>query len=236
MLFYWSHGMASQLPSSVSFLDRPFLPASTDQSFCSYIEGVEVLYGTNTVHLGSKALLDNLLALLLPQRLPVIRALEVVWTVGTHEHQGTAAPNQPELEKVLHILDTHFPTLSGLHLGIKLDLPIVQMINSRSIMQRACLDEMLGTMDEFVKRRKCHLRKSFILSITTSAWKDLERYIRMGDHPGMGLLCNRIWRYLMPDARRMDKLDEVQDATADKRYWIWRDQDATRRSMYSMGR
>lgn len=227
--------MASVLPSSVSPLDRPFLPTSTDQSSCSYIEGAEVLYGTNTVHLGSKPLLENLSAFILPQRLSVIRALEVVWAVGTHEHQGKAAPDIPELEKGLRILDTHFPTLSRLHLGIKLDLPIDQWRNSIPHLQRAYLDEMLETVDDFVKRRKCHLRKPFILSITTSAWHNLDQYVRTGDSPEMGLLCNGIWRYL-PDVKCMDKINEVQDATGNKVYWIWRDQDATRRSMYSMGR
>ncbi|KAJ9418891.1 hypothetical protein QL093DRAFT_2640864 [Fusarium oxysporum] len=202
----------------------------------AYVEGVEVLYGTNTVHLGSKALLDNLSALLLPQRLSIIPGLEDVWSVGTHEHQGRAAPNQHQLEKILHVLDTQFPSLSILHLGIRLDLPIVQMVNSRPTMQRAYLDGMLRILDEFVKRRKGCLRKPFILSITTSAWRDLERCIRTGGYPGMWLSCSRIWRCLLPGSKVTSGSDENQNATADKGYWTWRDHDAIRRSANSMGR
>ncbi|KAH7214415.1 hypothetical protein DER44DRAFT_892946 [Fusarium oxysporum] len=201
-----------------------------------YVEGVEVLYGTNTVHPGSKALLDNLSALLLPQRLSIIPGLEDVWSVGTHEHQGRAAPNQHQLEKILHVLDTQFPSLSILHLGIRLDLPIVQMVNSRPTMQRAYLDGMIRILDEFVKRRKGCLRKPFILSITTSAWRDLERCIRTGGYPGMWLSCSRIWRCLLPGSKVTSGSDENQNATADKGYWIWRDHDAIRRSANSMGR
>ncbi|VTT81077.1 unnamed protein product [Fusarium fujikuroi] len=202
----------------------------------AYIEGVEVLYGSNTIHLGSKTLLDNLPALLLSQRLSIIPGLEVVWSVGTHEHQGRVARNQDELEKILYILDTQFPSLSSLHLGIRIDLPNVQMVNNRTIRQRAYLEEMLRRLDEFVKQRKSCLRKPFTVSITTSAWRDLERSIRAGDYPEMKLSCNGIWRCFVPSPRAMEDPVEYQEGNAHKGYWIWRDQDGLRRSAISMAR
>jgi len=221
------------LAAKREFLYTDLSSPPAEQSSYRYIEGVKVLYGTNTVHLRSKTLLDSLPTLILPQQLSVIPGLEVVWSVDTHEHRSREAPRKPEFETILQILERHFPSLSNLHLGIKLGLPIVQVINRRPTLQRVYLDEMLKTLDEFIKRRRCYLRKPFILSITTSAWRDLEQHIRMGGYTGMDLLFNRIWRYLDPSPRVGG---HIQVATADEGYWIWRGQDAIRRSMNSIGR
>ncbi|CAI6050430.1 unnamed protein product [Clonostachys chloroleuca] len=45
----------------------------------SYCEGLDVLYGTNTIHTASKQMLLHLDKLLLPQRLSKIRSVELVW-------------------------------------------------------------------------------------------------------------------------------------------------------------
>ena len=49
------------------------------ESFCSYVEGLDVLYHTNTIHIDSLFLTYHLSELILPQRLTSITALEFVW-------------------------------------------------------------------------------------------------------------------------------------------------------------
>lgn len=44
-----------------------------------YIEGIDVLYGTNVIHTASKQMILNLDRILLPQRLSAIRSVELVW-------------------------------------------------------------------------------------------------------------------------------------------------------------
>lgn len=45
----------------------------------SYVEGIDVLYTTNTIHMASREMLLNIDRLLLPQRLSSIRSVELVW-------------------------------------------------------------------------------------------------------------------------------------------------------------
>src|SRR5690348_248610 len=53
-------------------------------NFISYIEGVEVLYGTNIIHISSKALLTRLpREIPTPPRLLLLQSLEIVWRLET---------------------------------------------------------------------------------------------------------------------------------------------------------
>ncbi|KAH7158338.1 hypothetical protein DER46DRAFT_508769, partial [Fusarium sp. MPI-SDFR-AT-0072] len=141
-----------------------------------------ILYSTNIIHISSKPLLNNLSTLVLPQRLSMMTSLEIVFSLDNHEHQGKAIPNQQELERSLLILDTQFPFLLTLHLGLRLNLPILEEITSRTReikRRRAYLPGIFQSIDAFVKRRSDlprlgDFRDPFLLSISESAYKDFK--------------------------------------------------------------
>ncbi|KAJ3526415.1 hypothetical protein NM208_g11202 [Fusarium decemcellulare] len=186
----------------------------------AYIEGVQVLYTTNTIHLSSKPLLTNLSTLVLPQRLSAISSLEVVWLVDTRQHLGKAIPRQDDLNAILFILDSIFPHLSRLHLALKLNLPTLAPVH---------LDDMLKTLDAFVVRRTNCLRDPFTVSITSSAFRELYKKVfnvaSQGRRP-FQVLDFQFWRYLdgryamAPRIRSPSLWGKIDDATARNGYWI----------------
>jgi hypothetical protein len=89
---------------------------------CSrYTEGVDILYGSNTLRIASEPLLRHMPSLLLPQRLATITSLEISWSpaitaVGDHRTQHPG-----HLEVLLNLLSTHLPRLSRLTLSLEMD-------------------------------------------------------------------------------------------------------------------
>jgi hypothetical protein len=47
----------------------------------AYVEGIDVLYGTNTMHINGAAIVNQLPKFLVPARLATIRAVELVWSL-----------------------------------------------------------------------------------------------------------------------------------------------------------
>ncbi|KAJ6789898.1 hypothetical protein PWT90_03412 [Aphanocladium album] len=60
----------------------------------AYLEGIDILYGTNTIHTASKALILDADRLLLPQRLAAITSLEVLWDFGSHPPWADSFPGK----------------------------------------------------------------------------------------------------------------------------------------------
>ncbi|KAF4334531.1 hypothetical protein FBEOM_11638 [Fusarium beomiforme] len=89
----------------------------------AYVEGIEVLYSTNTIHIASATLLVDLPAYIVPQRLSAITSLEIIWFVDSDYISGKNVPRKKDLNTILMILDDHFPSLSRLNLALKLGLP-----------------------------------------------------------------------------------------------------------------
>ncbi|KAF5566510.1 hypothetical protein FPHYL_3735 [Fusarium phyllophilum] len=193
-----------------------------------YVEGTEVLYGTNIFHISSKPLLNNI-TMLLPQRsLSMITSLETVLHLDTHEHQGKAVPSQPQLERGLHILDKHFPQLLSLHLGIRLDNPPLPGPRYEVNRRPVYLPDILRSIDVFVNRRSdlpefSHFRDPFLLSIPESAYKDLRREIRDNDRYYTRKSGSQVWRHLSSEPLELDGESEIINATPNKGYWIWGD-------------
>lgn len=196
--------------------------------YSRYIEGTEVLYGTNTVHISSKPLLTNLSRLIPPRSLSLISSLEVVFWLETYEQQGKAFPNLQQLEKDLLILDTRFPSLLSLHLGLRLDLPIIEDTRTNIKRRPAYVLDMLQSIDAFLKRR-CdkpefgHLRDPLLLSISQSAYKDFQNEVRHNDQYYVRKSGVQVWRPLSPGPFVLDDKGDICNATASNGYWIWGD-------------
>ncbi|KAI1046670.1 hypothetical protein LB505_006716 [Fusarium chuoi] len=197
----------------------------------AYTEGIAVLYGKNIIHISSKPLLNNLSTLILPQRLSMMTSLEIVLSLDNYEHEGKAVPNQQDLERSLLILDTYFPFLLTLHLGLRLNLPILEEITSRTrkINRRhAYLPGIFQSIDAFVKRRSDklqlgHFRDPFLLSISESAYKDFKTDVETDSRHHFKLQGIQVWRHLSSEPIVLDDEGEISNATADNGYWIWGD-------------
>ncbi|KFY47460.1 hypothetical protein V496_10631 [Pseudogymnoascus sp. VKM F-4515 (FW-2607)] len=57
----------------------------------AYVDGIDVLFATNSFHIGSSDLLEHLPSLLLHQRLSRIQSLEIIWK-GRTRVEGTSSP------------------------------------------------------------------------------------------------------------------------------------------------
>ncbi|KAF5549995.1 hypothetical protein FMEXI_4001 [Fusarium mexicanum] len=204
-----------------------------DRNQPRYTEGTEVLYGTNTIHIASKPLLTNLSRLVPWRSLSLITSLEVVFRLDTDKQQGKAFPNLQQLERDLLILDTHFPSLLRLHIGLRLDLPIIED-NRTSIKRRpADVFDMLQSIDTFVKRR-CEqpqfgqLRDPLLLSIPQSAYEDFQNEVRHNNQYYVRKSGVQVWRPLSPESLVLDDKGEIANAIASNGYWIWGDyEDST---------
>ncbi|KAF4948029.1 hypothetical protein FSARC_13847 [Fusarium sarcochroum] len=194
----------------------------------SYAEGIKILYSTNIIHISSKPLLTNLSTLVPPQRLSMVTSLEIVFSLDNHEHRGKAVPNQQELENGLSILDTHFHCLLSLHIGLRLNLPIIEETTTAIKRRPAYLQEILHSIDAFVKRRSDlprfgQLRDALLLSISESAYEDFKNEVRSDSQHYFKLLGVQVWRHLSSEPFMLNEEGEIINATADGGYWIWGD-------------
>ncbi|CAG9990370.1 unnamed protein product [Clonostachys byssicola] len=153
----------------------------------SYVEGIQVLYATNTIHIASKALLTHISSLVLPQRLMGISSLEISWDTGVHEHEGTVFLNQDDLKSILTILSSHFPSLRFLHLALKMQVNIQLPVR---------LGATLRVLDSFIRNKSL----KFTVSVTSSVFRQLYRTVREEITGGKGpydFSDYQLWRHLV---------------------------------------
>lgn len=194
-----------------------------------YVEGTEILFGTNIIHMSSQPLINNLGMLIRPRSLSMITSLEIVFDLSTHEHQGKVVPSQPELERYLQMLDRHFPQLLSLHLGIRVDNPILEVPPRYRVIRRPVyLSDMLRSVDTFVKRRRdrpelCNFRDPFLLSIPQAAYEALTKEARDDNRYYVRKSGAQIWRPISDESILLDDEGELTNATPENGYWTWGD-------------
>ncbi|KAK7228263.1 hypothetical protein V2G26_000433 [Clonostachys chloroleuca] len=137
----------------------------------AYCEGVDVLYGTNTIHTASRQMLLHLDKLLLPQRLSKIRSVELVWyfrpyapntvVVGPLDDLGT-------FYTFLEALPTTFPNLTSFYMALWGDLtPMKEYIGVPVYMEEAesikITDrDIMSPIDRYVSKFSPKLRQCTI--------------------------------------------------------------------------
>ncbi|VUC24320.1 unnamed protein product [Clonostachys rosea] len=103
----------------------------------AYCEGVDVLYGTNTIHTASKQMLLHLDKLLLPQRLSTIRSVELVWHFKPYpSNSSSLAGPLDDLRTFYTFLETIpriFPNLTTFYLALWGDLTPTREHNGRQV-------------------------------------------------------------------------------------------------------
>ncbi len=96
----------------------------TDTRRDSYLEGIDILYGTNTIHTASKALILDIDRLLLPQRVTAITSLEMLWDFGSHPPWADSFPSKTkelmqEFEDMLRTVLSSFRGLKTLYISVQ---------------------------------------------------------------------------------------------------------------------
>ncbi|KAK4448984.1 hypothetical protein QBC34DRAFT_464244 [Podospora aff. communis PSN243] len=93
----------------------------------AYVEGVDVLYGTNRIHIQGTFLCRHLPEVVLPQRLAAVRMVELVWDLrlwGRRESVHLLAEDQPDdggverYNSLAAAIPGAFPGLRSLHISL----------------------------------------------------------------------------------------------------------------------
>ncbi|KAL7793043.1 hypothetical protein V8C37DRAFT_379108 [Trichoderma ceciliae] len=183
----------------------------------AYIEGVDVLYSTNTFHTASKEMILSLGSILLPARLSSITSVELLWDFAPFPsiHPEVVKPplsDMASLHSFLNAIPTTFPAIRQLHISLQGRLFPTKTINGSTNwdnnIDRA--DEILHPVDNFVLKLDADVR-DFSLAIPSSLYmhqrdralknKDLVEQAHRGQH-------ERHWRPLKGSDERVG-------------YWVW---------------
>ncbi|RSL58239.1 hypothetical protein CEP54_007853 [Fusarium duplospermum] len=117
----------------------------------AYVEGIAVLYGTNTFHISTEEFLGRLPQLLLPARLASISSLEIILPLELEQVEDQKfLPQLGLLETRLSLLRSTFPNIIRLYLALKTTIGLSSFLDYHTL---------LNTLDTFVTQSKLqHLR------------------------------------------------------------------------------
>ncbi|KAM7206139.1 hypothetical protein V8F20_002921 [Naviculisporaceae sp. PSN 640] len=157
----------------------------------AYVEGIEVLYATNTIHMASLPLILNLPKLLLPQRLAMITSLEVVWKFkapfrserGAASEEGGAEfreyllRDKIILNKLLANINSNaFPNLRRLNISLMWD-PIVGINHNGKEAAQRVMDEIVVPLDGMLRQfpstlQECNvdILSSLFYTLESASW------------------------------------------------------------------
>ena len=201
---------------------------------------MKILYGTNTIHMGSKPLLYNLPRLIPPQRLRTMDALEIVWRpdvyrlpggrLGLHAEEWKL--DQEQIPQIHDIILQTFLHVRRLHLAFNI---------SYHVRNRPHLNNMVLRWDEFATTlaRKGNLQAPLTISLTSSYWMDLYDKAKkdaVNKDSCPSTLRSQFWRWrngkcaLAPFTNSTQTWGKIDGATKENGYWIVRgDKDDDRR-------
>lgn len=131
----------------------------------SYIEGIQVLYKTNTIHMSGRPLLSpHLPQLLLPQRLRDITSIEIAVPLEfTLNNKQDLILGGNQIENVLEVLSRNLPNLTRLHLGLTSRYEIQRPVDAEAFFQ---------PLDAFASRQSTRL-EHFAVSTAVSVFYKL---------------------------------------------------------------
>ncbi|KAI1050760.1 hypothetical protein LB507_009250 [Fusarium sp. FIESC RH6] len=216
-----------------------------DTCFKGYIEGVEVLYSTNTIFISSEALFTRLPRNTpAPPRLFFLQSLEIVWNLETAElprgwalhRSDTAGIHQGRLKQILEI------TLDSLFRIRRLHLVLVLRTTFRA---RLYLDHTLHLLDAFAESL-CRLKKLKVplqISTTSTVYKQLykqAKVVAMNKEFVEADVEFQFWRFVDGKCalgpRDPEVYCKIDGATVENGYWFVRgdkDDDRARQAWLS---
>lgn len=124
----------------------------------SYMEGLDVLYSTNTIHIGSAFLTRHLPLFILPQRLASITSLELVWGLALRSPLHPLVEGEkgwPSYNALVTTVASAFPSLRKLYISVETGSFV-----TNAFVQNFESDEqkLLGPMDEMVRKLGAQLQ------------------------------------------------------------------------------
>jgi len=163
------------------------------------MEGLDVLYSTNTVHIGSLVLSRHLPLLLPPQRLASITSLELIWDLvlfrPLHSPEAEQENGFPAYNALVRLVASAFPCLRKLYISIQTGShvadPSADHVESDE-------QKLLGPIDELVRKIGPQLRDCQIApprSLHAALMSRAESAGTRIDSGGQaGLSWTRFWR------------------------------------------
>ena len=190
----------------------------------SYVEGIDVLYRTNTISLGSQILILNLSKLVLPQRLASIVSLEVSLEAHTLGSDGDWALDISHFPHALDSIASSLPSLKRLYISIKSD------IYSRGRLDHASI---IKHMDDFYRRVMSHVETlALALPVTTASEVTGTAERQEETRPEVRFAAGAVWRCFDGESgprtqfryftypKRPLKLPEGSSNVRSSGYWI----------------
>lgn len=130
------------------------------------MEGIDVLYRTNTIHMSGQTLILNLPQLLPPQRLSAITSLEIVCPLQLHGAEVGAIPEVGLLKDYLSVLASNLPSLTRLYLALKAKGSNARPVDMQSVFE---------VLDAFVRKTSL---KEFTVSHSHTVFTPLYNAVR----------------------------------------------------------
>ncbi|KFA81105.1 hypothetical protein S40288_01011, partial [Stachybotrys chartarum IBT 40288] len=186
-----------------------------------YLEGIAILYSTNTFHIGTGPLLEHISRLVRPQRLESINSLEIMIEIPKEKQSDPAA--------VLNLVPATFPQLRHLRLHIGGHIwpqEGDQQVPPAQIRRRAEVTErtLLVAVDNMYRRFACDL-KDCEIAIYSTIFQPLINVARrggakMGGSMGMGSRCGAYWRPLPELPSAPNNNTAIASCSEERGYWV----------------
>ncbi|KAI2601957.1 hypothetical protein GGR54DRAFT_626261 [Hypoxylon sp. NC1633] len=205
----------------------------------AYVEGIEVIFTTNTFHLSGPVVLENLSSLLLPQRIRNITALELIWDFDVpFQLIHSREPPEPlwtkpdackslPLPSLCRMIPETFPSLQHLYISLQRPIAPLDTFGSTPLQPREleeCLSRMklviLGPVEDLV--RALGPGRDINIAVQRGAWEKLMlEYVRLHGAGNVRMEANedlntRFWTSLDGDlgywvCRGMEDMAYVPD-------------------------
>ncbi|UKZ79780.1 hypothetical protein TrVFT333_007542 [Trichoderma virens FT-333] len=144
----------------------------------AYVEGIDVLYSTNTIHTASKEMILSLTSILLPQRLSSITSVELLWDFAPFPsiHPEVVKPplsDMASFHAFLNAIPSTFPAIRRLHISLQGRIYPTKTVNGSTSWDNNIdrVDEILHPVDDFVLKLKPDVRRDFSLGIPSSLYR-----------------------------------------------------------------
>ncbi|KAI5457574.1 hypothetical protein BGZ63DRAFT_394992 [Mariannaea sp. PMI_226] len=192
----------------------------------AYIEGVEVLYGTNTLHLSRPILLRRMTELFLPQRLHSIQFIELIWDVGQRKSPGVElevklSPTRDVITELVRIVPNAFPNLQKAHITLLNCYSIDDINEDPNPFARAAEADILVPIDNMV--RKLPLLRDMYVGLPESVVQ--LRSVAQDEMDFSMDIFDRAWRSVVPASNpsfdTANSINHPQPIGADTAgYWL----------------
>ncbi|WEW60122.1 hypothetical protein PRK78_005607 [Emydomyces testavorans] len=186
----------------------------------AYMEGIDVLYSTNTIHMANTTMIRNLPRLLPAQRLASIRSVEMLWNLhlfradklGDAPDSGTSA-----FHALLDMIPMLFPNLRKLYISLQGELRSVGTLDERYGTVEATI---LIPLDAMVRSLSANVQTCDI-AVPYTVYVPIKH--RATGHPGLGnrRLRNKVWERVWRELPHV-ALEGAGCTTHLAGFWIYR--------------